>query len=305
MSASTTHRRSEVIVGYDGTSGSEAAVRAGLREAHLRGDDLRVVAVFRSAPYVGMVPGLSYEVPMPDASVTGHLRESSESALASARVATGVTGAQVKAVIDVGPGDPATALVTAGALADLLVIGARRHGSFVSAMLGSATNYVLHHVQCPLLIVPADAPDSWRRVVVGVDGSDCSVSALHWAAATAARHGCPLEVVHGWEFVPPSAWAAPVSGLDPETYDKEIEEWLHGLVHLALGDGDQAVTVRSVQERAAAALHEAAGPEDLLVVGSRGHGLMGEAFLGSVSSSCVHHARGSVAVLRAGGGPTA
>ena len=38
-------------------------------------------------------------------------------------------------------------------------------------------------------------------LVVGVDGSDCSLHAVDWAVDEAARHGLPLRLVHAslWE----------------------------------------------------------------------------------------------------------
>jgi nucleotide-binding universal stress UspA family protein len=39
---------------------------------------------------------------------------------------------------------------------------------------------------------------SRSRIVVGVDGSQVSLRALHWAAAEAARRGTGLDVVHAW-----------------------------------------------------------------------------------------------------------
>src|SRR5450759_5005146 len=42
------------------------------------------------------------------------------------------------------------------------------------------------------------------RIVVGVDGSMSSTSAVRWAAETAARHNAPLLLL--------SAWTVPVAG---------------------------------------------------------------------------------------------
>ncbi len=41
-----------------------------------------------------------------------------------------------------------------GGPADLVVMGTRGLGGFRGLLLGSATTYVLHHLTCPLLVVP-------------------------------------------------------------------------------------------------------------------------------------------------------
>lgn len=43
------------------------------------------------------------------------------------------------------------------AAADLLVVGARGHGAFSSAVLGSVSTWLLHHVERPIVIVPDPA----------------------------------------------------------------------------------------------------------------------------------------------------
>jgi nucleotide-binding universal stress UspA family protein len=38
--------------------------------------------------------------------------------------------------------------------ADLLVLGARRHGAIATVFLGSVSDGIVHHAPCPLLLVP-------------------------------------------------------------------------------------------------------------------------------------------------------
>jgi len=45
-------------------------------------------------------------------------------------------------------------------------------------------------------------------------------------------------------------------------------------------------------------LLEAAADADLLVVGSRGHGSVADALLGSVGQYCIHHAHCPVLIMR-------
>jgi nucleotide-binding universal stress UspA family protein len=50
-------------------------------------------------------------------------------------------------------GHPVTALMEAPATADLVVVGSRGRGGFPSAVLGSVSHGVLHHVTCPVAVV--------------------------------------------------------------------------------------------------------------------------------------------------------
>ncbi len=44
-------------------------------------------------------------------------------------------------------------------------------------------------------------------IAVGVDGSDSSVDALHWAVAQARLTGASLEVATAWELPTSYGWA--------------------------------------------------------------------------------------------------
>jgi len=63
-------------------------------------------------------------------------------------------------------------------------------------------------------------------------------------------------------------------------------------------DPDVQVCPRVVEGQAGQVLVAAAEGADLLVVGSRGHGGLAEALLGSVGQYCVHHAPCPVVIMR-------
>ena len=50
-------------------------------------------------------------------------------------------------------GHPAEVLVRAARGADMLVVGSRGHGGFTGAVLGSVSQYCVHHAPCPVLVI--------------------------------------------------------------------------------------------------------------------------------------------------------
>ncbi len=135
-----------------------------------------------------------------------------------------------------------------------------------------------------------------RRIVVGVDGSEPSKAALRWAIRQAKLTGSVVEAVTAWRYSPGYGMApAPDTAADLEG-DAETA------LIVALGEvsglaPDVKVCPRVVQGPAAEVLVRAAAGASLLVVGSRGHGGLAAALLGSVSQHCVQHARCPVLVM--------
>jgi nucleotide-binding universal stress UspA family protein len=136
------------------------------------------------------------------------------------------------------------------------------------------------------------------RIVVGVDGSDASKDALHWALHQAEATGATLEALITWH-IPTLAYGAAVP--IPTDYDfaPGAKEILQETVAEVVG-ADPKVTISEVVEEGhpAVKLLEAAAGAELLVVGSRGHGGFAGMLLGSVSEYCVAHSPCPVVVVR-------
>jgi nucleotide-binding universal stress UspA family protein len=137
------------------------------------------------------------------------------------------------------------------------------------------------------------------RIVVGVDGSQESRSALRWAMRQAKLTGAGLELITAWDM--PVTFGVPV-------YEESLD--LAGVARQTLGEvvaevlgpePDVPVTPLVVRGHPARALVEASEGAELLVVGSRGHGGFVGALLGSTSSYCVQHAKCPIVVLRGDG----
>ena len=139
-----------------------------------------------------------------------------------------------------------------------------------------------------------------ERIVVGVDGSAGSLTALRWAMGTASDTGATVEAITAWELP-----FVLVDGCQPElaTWLKDAQRDAHARLEAAVagarhGHGADADVVLNVVEGAPApVLIEWSKGADLLVVGSRGRGGFASLLLGSVSAQCVHHAEVPVVVV--------
>ena len=139
--------------------------------------------------------------------------------------------------------------------------------------------------------------DRVGKVVVGLDGSDCARAALRWAAREAAVHGAPVVAVEAWEFSP-LIFAADVP-VQVDELRATVEHHLHELVRAELGDDPGVeVTEQVVEDAPVPGLTGLVGPDDLLVVGSRGRGGFRGLLLGSVSQQLAAHSPCPVVIVR-------
>lgn len=143
------------------------------------------------------------------------------------------------------------------------------------------------------------------RVVVGVDGSPASRSALVVALGEAARRRADLEVVVACSVVLPWTLGLPLlpdvaaTLADGRARGRAALEEARKHVAVAtlprVGDGEAEVV--AVEGSAGPALVERSAAADLLVVGSRGRGAARSALLGSAALHCVAHAHCPVLVV--------
>jgi nucleotide-binding universal stress UspA family protein len=141
----------------------------------------------------------------------------------------------------------------------------------------------------------------WKRIVVGVDGSPASRTALEWAGDEAVRHGSELVVLTAWLPVPPplagTSSTLPTHGLTDA--GETAKELLMAAIRDVLGEDPPVLVQPQVKEGSAAKLLiDFSEDADLLVVGSSGHGGFAGMLLGSVSQHVTAHAKCTVVVVR-------
>ena len=134
------------------------------------------------------------------------------------------------------------------------------------------------------------------RILVGVDGSPCSASAVDWAAEEAARRGARLDLVHvsapPWTPLGTDVLVLPVE--EPAPAPAFVEEEA-ARVHAARPD--LHVTTADLPGAPAPVLIRESEDAGLVVVGARGRSLLVEMVLGSVSRHLAAHSRCPVVIV--------
>jgi nucleotide-binding universal stress UspA family protein len=141
-----------------------------------------------------------------------------------------------------------------------------------------------------------------KQIVVGVDGSESSRAALHWAYDEAAHHDAALIAVSTWHL-PPLPMSPPYGQLPPEGYESQPERDARELLERLTEDLEPRtpevdVRISISKGNPAKVLIDMSQSADLVVVGSRGHGGFAGMLLGSVSQHVVAHKACPVVVIR-------
>ena len=266
-------------------------------EARRRNAEILAVSCY-SVPVYGSAMGAVY--PTPD-----DIDMFKESAAA-------IVGRAIETVAEIDPkivaegmsamSPAAIAIAEAARLGDEIVVGATGHGGLIDGLLGSVAMSVVHRSHVPVIVVPAkpavELGASMKKIVVGVDGSAASLHALEWTYNEALVSGAELTAVHGWVY-PYSGPRTSVSEPRTQMQLDAMEELKASLESLGprLAGGSLHVHARLIEQSPADALLEESADADLVVVGSRGRGVL-RSLLGSVSRTVVQHATCPVAVIR-------
>jgi nucleotide-binding universal stress UspA family protein len=282
-----------IVVGVDGSPGSDRDIEWAVQEAIVRGAGLELVSAW-SVPQTGL-PALA---PAERQAFDEEARATLDRARAAVDGAEHVPAEVRSTLVE---DNAAQALIAAGERAELLVVGSRGRGGFAGLVLGSVSQQCAIHAPCPVAVVPlASDAQPHGRIVVGVDGSEPSYGALHWAVAEASARRASLDVVNAYHYVPVVTPFGPAGVIDPEELDKASRALLEEMVAGAVGLKQPELPVELITSASApaAALLRVATGADLLVVGSRGRGGFRGLLLGSVSQHCIHHATCPVVVVR-------
>jgi nucleotide-binding universal stress UspA family protein len=142
---------SGIVVGIDGSHNASHALEWAMSEAAIRQAPLTVITV-NSVP-ASYWSGAPVELPG-DQNKVAEIRKTAEAAVADTAAKLGASRPESVTVTAVS-GFPAQALIDAAKGSDLLVVGSRGGGGFGALVLGSVCSQVVHHAQCPVVVVPS------------------------------------------------------------------------------------------------------------------------------------------------------
>jgi nucleotide-binding universal stress UspA family protein len=269
-----------IIAGYDGSPGSQDALRWAAREAKARGTVLTVCVAW--APEYLALTG--------DSALYELARQRGEEILARGmRYAESVLeSGDVRAALDQGP--PALVLCQRSSAAGMVVVGSRGHGELADPLLGSVSWRVAGYGHGRVVVVRGQ----WRPVnqapgpvVVGTDGSPASQAAIAFAFEEATLRDVPLVAVCALADAPGTLGGA-----------RQMEEDFSHNMTLQEKEHPEVTVLRQVAVGSPRpALLTAAAEAQMLVVGSRGLGGLEGMSLGSVVQALLHHAPCPVAVV--------
>lgn len=287
--------RTAVLAGFDGSAGSERAVRWAAREAVIRGHDLVIVQSYEWS--VTMVPDAAERFRTIVAEKLDAIADECRGEHPDLRVDTRMPD---------GPPEHTIPPMVAEEGADLLVLGATGLGAIARALLGSTVAELAHNVHIPIVVVRGEQPDPAGPVVAGLDGSDAGDAAVRFALEFADRHNTSVRVVHALSAMPaisPALSLADTTAIEPLLEPEQHAETTEDVIGLRVKRLREsfprvAVDCEIVSDRPGAALMERADGAGLLVVGSHGHGLVDRILIGSVSHAVLYHAPCTVALVR-------
>ena len=145
---------SRIVVGVDGSEVSQQALDWALDEGRQRGSVVEVVHSW-TTPYVDPYSMVTLD---PDI-----FRDAADLALKRIVATLPVDPHGPEVIPKLVHGAAAVALLEASEGADLLVVGSHGHGGFVGMLLGSVSQHVLHHANCPVVVVRAVPPPDDRQ----------------------------------------------------------------------------------------------------------------------------------------------
>lgn len=278
-----------IVVGFDGSDQATAALERSVALAEALDARLEIVTSWRWPLTWSTVPVANTWSPLHDAEeIRQHAVELLE------RHASPGLDVMARTV----EGGAAEVLLATAADAGLLVVGSRGRGGFRGLLLGSVSAACIQQATCPVLVHRGEEDPTARTILVGVDGSPESGSALRFAVVLARHLGHAVRAVTTWQ------WPAALNRDEPPFERWSPEQDALATASSALDaaedliDDDVTVTSELVEGPAAEVLLEAGRTASLLVLGNRGLGGLKGLLVGSVSQECAQHATCPVVVHR-------
>jgi len=145
-------RPHRIVVGVEGSGGAKAALRWAIQTARYRGGCVEVVTAY-SHTYVPASPDFNY-VPIDPVDLEAEVTKMQAAVVDGVLADADCPDIEVRRTVT--RGRPADTLMKAAQGADMLVVGSRGRGGFRGLLLGSVSQQIAHHGDCPVVIVRPD-----------------------------------------------------------------------------------------------------------------------------------------------------
>jgi nucleotide-binding universal stress UspA family protein len=196
---------------------------------------------------------------------------------------------QVRVLADRLPARALSALAQEDPATGLIAVGSTHRAGLGRVVPGSVAEQLLGRARCPVAVAPrgyAEAVHDRLRVIgVGYDASSEAEAALMLAAGIATAADATLRVL-AVEQPPANTWAAAAARTAVAQGGGDLQSRLHDAV-AALPPKLRALPIFEHGAPAPRLVEHAEEGEDLLVLGSGGHGPLGATLLGGASRAVV------------------
>ncbi|OYW29651.1 MAG: hypothetical protein B7Z47_04530 [Chthoniobacter sp. 12-60-6] len=292
-----------ILVAVDFSTGSRAALEQAVRIAHLQGARLHVLHVVDSTAVATMAASResSYETQATTAA------EGARTALQSWLVGS-QKSSEVEVIIAVGTPLHEILNHVTTLNADLLVAGIAGAGN-TPAGAGSVSCKLARKSPCRVLLVRADHPHAFQKVVACIDFSETSREVVAAASRIARKDSASVDFLHVWRepwIVTPGVDALgsvyPVMVFTPaerQAHSENLRRELHEFIGSAAdGIRSSEVLQEAMNYGSGIMAHAQECKADLIIVGSKGRTNLRYVLMGSTAERLLTHLPCSLLVVR-------
>ncbi|MHA7220328.1 universal stress protein [Arthrobacter sp. MDT1-48-3] len=284
-----------IIVGYDGSEGSQLAVRWAARHASVTGHSLIVV---HCSVWPLLTNNLGPVTGVKDSGLQHHAETTAAEGLELALT----TAPDIEASRRLLTGFPAETLTRLSTDASLLVTGTRGLGGFAGLLVGSVSLHLAASASCAIMVVRNDQP-THGIILAAVDGSPESDRAVLAAARLAATLHQPLHLLHALphrrhmldRVIEPAV--QDTDDTDDAAASAERDPVIQQALNLLPADTDLTIadaTITAISVPGAIIDH--ARTASYVVLGAKGRNTIG-ARLGSTVHAVLHHSTTNVLIV--------
>lgn len=287
-----------ILLATDGSGDAALAARAAVDLSRAFGAKLHVVHAWHSIPSTRFEAFITTELGREAERVMSRQLETLESECTSIAGNHLRYGSKADEILDC-----AEELEAA-----MIVIGSRGFDGIKRLALGSVSGTVALHSKRPVLVLRGNR-ETWppERIVIGDDGSEAARHAGELTASIGAAFDTETLLLRIYPRLPRSSTRE--QNLDPRLVENDLQEEKSKLEERAAELGKATGTrikarldVGDPAEDLFSAANEQVPDKTLMVVGSRGLGMMQRLRLGSVSTRVLRTARGPVLIHPGTGG---